>query len=207
MLSEIRAIATSFLRVIYALKAEITGRNDMAIARIDESITKAKDQMKAIAQQAEAEKEAPEERLDKADRARETLMQNLTVMQQNLAAAVEFRKTGTMFTDRDMAQIKAVETPRTNTLEFRPALSVVYEPPRTNRPALNAAKIGGTHAAIENGKKADNEEEKFCKFYAEALQAKKEEKASRGHKNTSNPRNRAPQDEADDLVDICVNDM
>lgn len=63
-----------------ATKAEIQRMNDRAIALITESITEATDQVQAIAQKAEEEKEALAERLNSAERAREALMQNLFVM-------------------------------------------------------------------------------------------------------------------------------
>lgn len=57
-----------------ARKAEIKGMNYRAIALIAESNTKAIHQVQAIAQRAEAEKEALAERLENVYRAREALM-------------------------------------------------------------------------------------------------------------------------------------
>lgn len=64
-----------------ARKAEIKGMNDRVITLIAESITKATNNVQAIALQAEAEKLALAKRLSSAERARDALMQNLNVMQ------------------------------------------------------------------------------------------------------------------------------
>lgn len=116
------------------------------------------------------------------------------------------RDTKTMFTDQDTVHIKPVETPQTHTPAFQPDLDVAEGPAEVNRPDLTAAKTGTTHAAIESGKTAETDK-RTLQVLAEGLRAKKEEKSSRTRKNTPSLRHRVPQDDAEDLADICVKKM
>lgn len=51
------------------------------------------------------------------------------------------------------------------------------------------------------------EKKNFCKMYAEAFSMKKEVKANRMQYKNPNPRHRAPQGDADELFQFCVNNV
>jgi len=187
---------------------EMKGRNDRAIALIAENITQTADKVKAIRQQAETEKAALAARMDKADRATEVLMQNLKVMQQNLDAAMDCRENDKEFNEKNIVRPSEVEAPPAHTLAFNWApAEVAAAPPTSNWPALNLTKIDIKQPRDTITKVAETEKDNFCKTYAEALKLKKHEKAARVERKMPSPRHRAQQDDADDLVEICVKDM
>lgn len=73
-------------------KIRMKGRKDRAIALIAGTITQAADKVKQIMQKAAAEEDALAVSLDTADRATETLLKSIKIMQQSLAAAVTLER-------------------------------------------------------------------------------------------------------------------
>ena len=101
-----------------------------------------------------------------------------------------------------------MEAPPAHTLEFNWApVEVAAAPPTSNWPVLNLTKIAIKQPRDTITKVAGTEKDNFCKTYAEALKLKKHEKAARVERKMPSPRHRAQQDDADDLVEVCVKDM
>ena len=96
------------------MKAEQRGRNDRAIALIAESVTQTLDQAEALARQAEAQRLAFLNEIEK-------LKANASRMQQALAEAVRRRDAGENFDLPDVPNMDKVVAPDTHTGAYNPA--------------------------------------------------------------------------------------
>ena len=195
-------------------KSETMGRNDRAIAMIAESITATIESVKVLKRQGEEDKEAQaaiEKRMAEAKYVTQDLLDNPSIMQQNLAVAESCRKIGKEISGQDIKPTKVLDTPPTRTLAYNQVTRATAEQTPTSWPTLAMANSveNRNGPVIRSQVTADKEIEKanFCKSYADALRIKKEAKAVKENQKTPSPRHRTQQDNADDLTEICVKDM